>query len=75
MKKLSKFKSFAVACVLGLVACLGVAGTASAQTAAVDVSGVTSAISAASTAGATIGLAVLVMYFGLKLYKWVKQAG
>ena len=57
------------------VGALVLSGAASAQTAAVDVSGVTSAISAASTAGATIGLAVLVMYFGLKLYKWVKQAG
>lgn len=41
----------------------------------VDVSTVTASISAAGAAAATIGLAVLSMHYGIKLYKWVKGAG
>lgn len=55
------------------VAALTVAGSASAQ--AVDISSVTSAITSAAVAGAAIGLAVLGLHYGMKLYKWVKQAG
>jgi hypothetical protein len=49
--------------------------SAGASAAVVDVTTVSSSISDAATAGGTIGLAVLAMYFGIKLYKWVKQAG
>ena len=39
-----------------------------------DVSSVTAAITAASTAIATVGGAILAMYVGLKAFKWVKAA-
>lgn len=52
---------------------LALAGSASA--AVVDVTSVTASIADAATAGGVIGLAVLGMYFGLKLYKWVRSAG
>lgn len=67
-----RLKQFAGAAAVALVS---VAGPASAQTAGVDVSSVTTAITSAATAGATIGLAILAMHYGIKLYKWVRQAG
>lgn len=67
IKKLSK---------TGLAGTALVAGAAFAQTGTgVDVSAVTSSITNAATAGATVGLAILVMHYGIKLYKWVRQAG
>jgi len=42
--------------------------------AVLDVSSVTTAITDAGTAGATVGLAVLVMIVGIKLFKWVRRA-
>jgi len=42
--------------------------------AAVDVTSVTSAISDAGTAAATVGAAVLVMVVGIKVYKWIRGA-
>lgn len=41
---------------------------------AVDTTAVTAAIGDAATAGATIGLAVLVMIVGIKVFKWVRGA-
>lgn len=42
--------------------------------AAVDVTSVTTAISDAGTAAATVGAAVLVMVVGIKVYKWIRGA-
>lgn len=42
--------------------------------AAVDTTGITSAISDAGAAAATVGAAVLVMIVGIKVYKWVRGA-
>jgi len=47
---------------------------AGASQAAVDVTGVTSAIGDAGTAAATVGAAVLVMVVGIKVYKWIRGA-
>jgi hypothetical protein len=57
----------------GLVASSLAAGAAFA--ADVDVTSVTATITSAATAAATIGLAVLSLHYGIKLYKWVKGAG
>lgn len=46
------------------------ASNASAQ--AVDVSAAESKIEAAATAGAAIGLAVLLLLVGIKVFKWVR---
>jgi hypothetical protein len=55
-----------------LVASAGaVAGSAHA---AIDVSTVTSSISDAGTAIATVGAAFLAMMVGAKVYKWIKSA-
>lgn len=43
--------------------------------AAVDTTAVVATIGDAATAGAAIGVAILGMYYGIKLYKWVKGAG
>jgi hypothetical protein len=52
-----------------------VAGSAMAQATTVDVSSITAVITEAGTAAATIGLAVLAMHYGIKLYKWIRGAG
>lgn len=59
----------------GLAATALVAGAASAQTTGVDVSSITTVINEAGTAAATIGLAVLAMHYGIKLYRWIRGAG
>ncbi|BBD80028.1 major capsid protein [Aerosticca soli] len=43
--------------------------------AAVDTTDIVSTIGEAATAGAAIGVAVLSMHYGIKLYKWIKGAG
>lgn len=43
--------------------------------AAVDTGDIVSTIGEAATAGAAIGVAVLSMHYGIKLYKWIKGAG
>jgi hypothetical protein len=48
--------------------------TALPASAAVDVSDVTAAITDAATAIGTVGLAVLVMFVGAKVFKWVRKA-
>jgi len=56
---------------VGLLSGLAFAPYASAV---LDVTSVTAAITDAGTAGATVGLAVLVMIVGIKLFKWVRRA-
>lgn len=67
-----ELKRYAAAAVVGA---FGVAGGAMAQTASVDVSGITAVITEAGTAAGTIGLAILAMHYGIKLYRWIRQAG
>lgn len=47
----------------------------SAMAAAVDTTAIVSTIGEAGTAAAAIGVAVLSMHYGIKLYKWIKGAG
>lgn len=47
----------------------------SASAAAVDTTEIVSVITDAGTAAAAIGVAVLAMHFGIKLYKWIRAAG
>lgn len=56
----------------GAAGLLGVASAASA--AVIDTTEITGVISDAGTAVATIGVAVLGVYFGAKVYKWIKAA-
>ncbi|MBC3871918.1 major capsid protein [Undibacterium oligocarboniphilum] len=64
--KLSQIKN------LGLAA--GVMLVSFSASAAVDTSAVTSAITDAGAAVATVGAAVLVLHVGMKVYKWVSRA-
>jgi lysozyme family protein len=74
MKKFVElFRKKASVLVLALMAFV-VPFAASAQTAAVDVSGVVSAIEAAAAPIASIGAAVLLILVGIKVYKWVRRA-
>lgn len=61
-------------------AALAVAGVgsllaATGASAAVDTTDVVAVITEAGTAAAAIGVAVLAMHYGIKLYKWIRQAG
>jgi hypothetical protein len=56
----------------GLVAGALSAGSAFA---AVDTTAIVAVITDAATAAAAIGVAVLSMHYGIKLYKWIKGAG
>lgn len=47
---------------------------ATASQAAVDTTAITAAIGDASTAGAAVGSAVLVMIVGIKVFKWIRGA-
>jgi hypothetical protein len=40
-----------------------------------DVSAVVATVASAGVAAAAIGVAVLSMHYGIKLYKWIKGAG
>jgi hypothetical protein len=53
---------------------LSLLAVAASSQAAVDTSGVVSAISEAGIAAAAVGAAVLVMIVGIKVYKWVRAA-
>jgi hypothetical protein len=67
MKNASKLKfgaGLAVAAVVPLAA-----------NAAVDTTAIVAVITDAATAAAAIGVAVLSMHYGIKLYKWIKGAG
>lgn len=57
-----------------LVALGALAGTAAANAAAVDVTAVTTDIAAQAAPIAAVGAAVLVLYVGIKAFKWVRQA-
>jgi hypothetical protein len=46
-----------------------------AASAAVDTTAIIAVITDAGTAAAAIGVAVLSMHYGIKLYKWIKGAG
>jgi len=43
--------------------------------AAVDTTSIVAVITDAGTAAAAIGVAVLSMHYGIKLYKWIRAAG
>lgn len=47
---------------------------ATASQAAIDVSGVTTAVGEAGTAVASIGAAVTLVFVGVKVYKWVQRS-
>jgi hypothetical protein len=47
----------------------------SASAATVDTTAIVAVITDAATAAAAIGVAVLSMHYGIKLYKWIKGAG
>ena len=49
--------------------------SAGAANAAVDTTEIVGVITDAGTAAAAIGVAVLSMHYGIKLYKWIKGAG
>jgi hypothetical protein len=46
-----------------------------AASATVDTTAIIAVITDATTAAAAIGVAVLSMHYGIKLYKWIKGAG
>lgn len=73
-KMLGTLKSKAAA-LAAVTASALLATPAFAQTADMDVSGVTTFITAAGVAVGTIGAAVLVVIFGAKAWKWVRSAG
>lgn len=57
-----------------LVAIGSLAGAAAANAAAVDVTAVTTDIAAQAAPIAAVGAAVLVLYVGIKAFKWVRKA-
>lgn len=57
-----------------LVAAGALIGTVAANAAAVDVTAVTTDIAAQAAPIAAVGAAVLVLYVGIKAFKWVRQA-
>jgi hypothetical protein len=57
-----------------LVAVGSLIGAAAANAAAVDVTAVTTDIAAQSAPIAAVGSAVLVLYVGIKAFKWVRKA-
>ena len=57
-----------------LVALSALAGAAAANAAAVDVTAVTTDIAAQAAPIAAVGAAVLVLYVGIKAFKWVRKA-
>ena len=67
MNRLNKLKVGA-----GLVAAVAAPMAANA---AVDTTSIVGVITDAGTAAAAIGIAVLAMHYGIKLYKWIKGAG
>lgn len=58
----------------GLVAAGVLAATASANAAAIDVTGVVTDIAAQATPVGLIGAAVLLLVVGIKAFKWVRAA-
>lgn len=59
----------------GAVATVAAAAMSTAPAfAAIDVSDATAAIGDAATAGGAVGLAVVVMLIGIKVFKWLRTA-
>ncbi|ROP80210.1 virion coat protein B [Stenotrophomonas rhizophila] len=58
----------------GSTAMLALPAMASGGGGGVDVAGAVSAIEAAKTAVASIGAAVILVYVGISVYKWVRRA-
>lgn len=58
----------------GLVAAGVLAGTASANAAGIDVTAVVTDIAAQSASISLVGGAVLVLYVGIKAFRWVRSA-
>lgn len=67
------FKNRSAAIRFGSTA-VALGGAASLSQAAVDTADVITAITAAGTAAAAVGAAVLVMHVGIKVYKWIRGA-
>jgi len=67
-------RSQAVALILAVLAMAAGPALASGGAGGVDVSDVVSAISGAATPIAAIGSATLLVYVGIKVYKWVRRA-
>lgn len=57
------------------VAGVGSLLAAMSASAAVDTTAIVAVITDAGTAAAAIGVAVLAMHYGIKLYKWIRGAG
>lgn len=57
-----------------LVAVVALAGTAAANAAAISVTEVVSDIAAQAAPVAAIGSAVLILFVGIKAFKWVRKA-
>jgi hypothetical protein len=74
MKKFLKSVGTSKSAYLAVVAS-GLVGASMSAAAAVDTASIVSVITDAGAAGAVIGAAVLAMHYGLKLFKWIRQAG
>lgn len=66
-----KFQNKAAVAVAGVGSLLA----AMSASAAVDTTAIVAVITDAGTAAAAIGVAVLAMHYGIKLYKWIRGAG
>ncbi len=66
-----KFQNKSAAAVAGVGSLLAATGAS----AAVDTTEIVAVIADAGVAGAAIGLAVLTMHYGIKLYRWIRAAG
>lgn len=58
-----------------LFAAAGLGFVSMASQAATDTTAITGAITDAATACGVVGAAVLVLHYGVKVYKWIKTAG
>jgi hypothetical protein len=75
MKKLFDAARSKLAAAGAVVGSAFVASSAFAQAGAIDVSAITTTLTAVGVAVATIGAGVLVVIFGAKAYKWIRSAG
>ncbi|MGB5851596.1 MAG: major capsid protein [Rhodanobacter sp.] len=66
-----KFQNKAAVAVAGVGSLLA----AMSASAAVDTTAIVAVITDAGTAAAAIGVAVLSMHYGIKLYRWIRGAG
>jgi len=70
---LTLFKSKASA-IFGLMMAMLLAPAAFAQSTGIDVSGTVTELGQVKTAVISIGVAVLAIFLGIKLYKWIRRA-